>query len=963
MGYGVLTVRLLSLVLCLVAAPLAAADGPVVAGVEIRTDEPLAASLDLEGLLAFAPGDALDRDAVRRTLTNAFATGLFAEAEVLTRPVNDPANGDVVAILVLRGHLRVAEIEIVGPNPYFARTERRRVARLEGQILAEDDFEAGLEALREAWVERGWIDARVDAELLPRDQPNRVDLRVEIVPGRRPEVEAIHFIGDDLEATSVDRSELLGVLRTEIGEPWRPDRLEAERERLRRFWVERGHLRAEVGEPQSALRRGAAQVTFPVDPGPRVEVTVVGAPRFWSLRREEHFPFLGAEPFDEDLLRQSARRIEEDLQRRGHYLAEVRFERLAEERPGEEGIAEIGETERWRFVIDEGPELEVEKIRFHRLDEGRPAISDAELRRRMTTSEDRWLEPGSGTLVSTELDADLESLRSHYLLQGFPESRVGPADVVIGEESLRLVIPIVEGRRERVVSVELPGVRALDLDEVRRRLPLRPGGPFHPLRVEEAEDVLRALYEEEGYRTASVTPRLDWDDDHELVDVVLAVDEGPRTEIDRLLLRGLVRTRPEVVRRFADLESGEPLSRRRLLEAERDLYRLGVFSSVEVEPAPAGPTPPEDGVRRRDVLLRVEEGSRWRLSYGVSFHSDDGFGGLLGLTRNHVGGRAARLQLDLRASENDQRARLVYDDPYLGGRRFPLTWALFVRHEERESFSIDESGLQVALTRDFDRLHGGLHGGLRTGLVFDYRFVDTDGTAIDVAGLDRADREVEIASLTPNLFWDRRDDPLDPTRGGTTAVQVERAFPALSAESDFLKLFVQQTQHHPLDRFGVLAWSLRLGAIEPFEALPEPDPFLSPELANASVPPSERFFGGGRTTHRAFSRDRLGRLGETLVRLEDGRLVEAGGNGLLIANVDWRFPLAGNFGGVAWLDLGNVWADWRDVDPDQLRPGAGLGLRYLSPIGPVRLEVGWKLDTEPADGSDPVFFLSFGNPF
>ena len=149
---------------------------------------------------------------------------------------------------------------------------------------------------------------------------------------------------------------------------------------------------------------------------------------------------------------------------------------------------------------------------------------------------------------------------------------------------------------------------------------------------------------------------------------------------------------------------------------------------------------------------------------------------------------------------------------------------------------------------------------------------------------------------------------------------------------------------------------------EPLDPNAERDPLVPPELASGLIPVSERFFAGGRTTHRAYERDTLGIPGKTLIPV-DGAVFEAGGNGLFLLNLDYRFPIAGQFGGTVFFDLGNVWADWRDVDPADLKPGIGLGLRYRSPIGPVRLEIGWKLDPVPGESTNPVFFLSLGNPF
>ena len=217
---------------------------------------------------------------------------------------------------------------------------------------------------------------------------------------------------------------------------------------------------------------------------------------------------------------------------------------------------------------------------------------------------------------------------------------------------------------------------------------------------------------------------------------------------------------------------------------------------------------------------------------------------------------------------------------------------------------------------------------------------------------------------------------LAPSRGWSASLQTEYAFPAASAEVEFLKLFGQQTGYVSLGRLGVLGASLRIGAIEALGTGGAEDPTMlaKPVLASRRIPISERFFAGGRSSHRAYRRDRLAIPCQTAFvdldamdcNAEDlsaaDLLIPAGGNGLLLVNLDYRFPIFGPLGGTLFADAGNVWADWRDFDADDARVGAGVGLRYRSPIGPLRLEVGWKLDRAAGEDS-AVIFLSFGNPF
>ncbi len=183
---------------------------------------------------------------------------------------------------------------------------------------------------------------------------------------------------------------------------------------------------------------------------------------------------------------------------------------------------------------------------------------------------------------------------------------------------------------------------------------------------------------------------------------------------------------------------------------------------------------------------------------------------------------------------------------------------------------------------------------------------------------------------------DHRNDEFDPNEGWNTILQVEYAFPFAAAETEFLKAFVQVAGYLDFGRIGVLAGSFRVGAIEPLnEAVI--DSVLPPDLPSRYIPISERFFAGGRTTHRAYKRDRLGIPGETLIadpdappddELDASSLAAVGGNGLLIANLEYRFPIAGPIGGTLFGDFGNLWADWRSINVAEGKPGIGTGVRY-----------------------------------
>jgi outer membrane protein insertion porin family len=414
-----------------------------------------------------------------------------------------------------------------------------------------------------------------------------------------------------------------------------------------------------------------------------------------------------------------------------------------------------------------------------------------------------------------------------------------------------------------------------------------------------------------------------------------------------------------VIRRTLGLKPGDPVSDAKLLEVERTLYKLNIFSRVEVELVRSAL---DDTTR--DVLVRVQEGKPITLTYGIGYDSDDGLRGLLGFNHSNVGGQAYALRSDLRLSSTSSRFRLLFDQPYVFHLAKPLTTSLFYEQGQaaQKAFELTRYGARTETTDSVGR-----HGRYSLGL--DYLVVEVDklATGVALSDLERDARPVQLANFYPSFLYDRRDDPVLPSKGYSSLAQLQYSFPLLGAQGDFLKVFLQHTQLFPFKagKFGrqlVLAASLRTGGIEAFRELASADD--TTDLASRNIFISERFFSGGSTTHRAFGRDELGIPGKTLI-LPDGKssFVPIGGNGLLLANLELRFPLAGALGGVVFADSGNVWADWRDINLSEVRTGIGVGLRYLSPIGPLRIDFGWKLDREKEEKKGVQVSFTFGNPF
>lgn len=919
---------------------------PLVTEIEIRSEVEPEDPEELARLLSIGVGLPLSEEAVGSTLRNFLASGLASSVEIYSRP--DESGQGVVAIVVLRPVVRVREVRLEGELGLDRNELRRVLPQNEAEPLAEEKVLQGRFALEDLYAERGYFSPRIGVRVETDEPSLQATVIYTVTSGPRSRVEEIRFEGDP---GPFKPTEMLEPLEERPGEAFSRPEVREDTERLEEWLIDKGYRSARVGAPAEELlpdTRGV-RLVYPIRVGPRVEVQVIGAD-LDRLRRRGLLPFLGREGYDEALVLQAVERIKTDYQREGHYKVQVDWE---EQEPSEELLRVI-------LRIDPGPEYTLQEVRF----EGNETFKTEDLEDLVTTAGRSLLARGSGRLVQSVLDEDLKNVRRFYQLQGFTQAEVGPPRIEERDSSLFVTIPIQEGPQMRVVNIDIEGNESVTEETLESALQIREGGPFHPLLLERSLNNVRAVYQDRGYSDVQVSAREDWNPDRTRVDLILDVLEGPQVVLDRVIVRGNRRTESEVIRRTLGVDEGDPISESRALEIERDLYRLGIFSSVDVEVARTGME-----TATRDLIVRLEEGRPRRVSYGLGLEYGTDKSeqdeivprGTISFSHNNVAGRAYSLRTDLRVSTLDQIFRVRFDQPYTARWALPVNYSLFYFNETKEDWDVERWGARVEAEKLFtDR---------RASLALDYRIVETVlDPGFPLRGVEREDRPYELTSLIPSFLWDRRNDPVLATRGWSSLAQLQYAFPAFGTDGDFLKLFLQQTQYLDLRNYGTVAASLRVGGIEPFNTLPDLDPELPESLPNANVFIDERFFAGGANTHRAYGRDDLGIRGQTLILrpdrpgTEEDDFAAVGGTGLFLFNLEYRFPLFGALGGTVFYDAGNVWADWRDLDPGELKGGVGLGARYLSPIGPLRLDFGWKLDREPGE-RDWAVSVSFGNPF
>ncbi len=394
---------------------------PIVESIEIRSEIDLdEKGLDeLQRLITIAPGAPLSDEEIARTLRNVQASGVTSEAELYTRP-GDQGEG-VVAMLVLRPIVRVAEVRLEGELGVAEGDLRRQIAQNPAEPLNEEKVVQGVYQLLDLFEARGYFDADVRVRVHTNPGTRQATIIYQIQSGPRSKVGAIEFQGPIepfTPAALIDHQEM------KPGNGYSRRGAREDTERLQTWLIRQGYRTARVDTPEAAADREAHTVhlAYPIEVGPRIELEVTGAEEK-QLNRKGLLPFLGDQGYDEALVLQSTQRLKDFYQRQGHYRVKIDWDdRQAE------GIQKL------TLRIDPGPEYTLQEVDFT----GNQAFSDQRLAELMTTAGRSLLNLGSGRLVESELQRDLENIRSFYALQGYGQAEVGPPRIDEHESTLRL---------------------------------------------------------------------------------------------------------------------------------------------------------------------------------------------------------------------------------------------------------------------------------------------------------------------------------------------------------------------------------------------------------------------------------------------------------------------------------------------------------------------------------------------
>lgn len=878
-----------------------------------------------------------------------------------------------------RGLQRATGLSEVRVEPTLIAGEAESVARLTvGQDLTDQVrlvYSTALtDSRRQLWMAEYDITRRFRTRLLRQDANTyRLDFRHELRFGGPPEPRRVSRVRPPLASLTIEtgagytEAAARDRLKLREGTPYDFFRFREGVERIERDLREQGYLQSRVRASQESTSEAgnAVRASVRIDPGPRVRLVFEGADPPRRVREDVATRWQRG-IFDTQRAEDGSNALVEWLVATRHL--DARVSHSIED--GADGSRLV------RFFVEPGSRFERVLLSF----DGAAGISSDELAslvREQNLEQDLITDP----VVVTEL------LRRYYREEGYLAASLETPRPVFDGSTARIVVPVDEGPRFIVRKLDVAGNEALTGDAILAEAPLLIGDPFLPIVAERSLDRIRQMYWRLGYNDVRLSYDVDANRNTGETDVTISVREGRKSVVARVDVNGTERTSEPFVRREVELNEGETLDLAAVGRSRRSLYQTGAYSSVEIlretaeggpaspadapaetmepflldAPAPesperaqqeATPTPaPEDvtgsGTRPVETRVNLREVPPFQVSYGLSFDTDGGLGGLIDASNHNSLGRARVLGMSARYDGRRRQARLYVSQPML--RQMPLqTLASLYARQERTpetatsaEFVVDRYGASIQQERK-----------LGNSYVWNYGLSYEQARTFDPNRIGGLDETVTVTPLTSTFTREMRDDILDATRGSFTAHAFTYSPEWLGSDQAFVRYYGQFFRYFALEperrerltheilrpRF-VFAVGARLGLMRGI---------------GGEVPRTERFFAGGGTTLRGFGEGSLGP--------RDQFGIPTGGNATLVLNAELRFPLLKMLDGVGFVDIGGVSGTLRDWSVSDIRETVGLGIRVRTPWFLLRGDYGFVLDGRPGEPRGR-FFFSLGQAF
>ncbi len=923
-------------------------------------------------------GEPLTRDNLHDAMKALFATGRFSDIQAEVDRTN---TAGVRLRFLTAANFFVGMVTIQGVSTNPSANQLASATRLQlGELYTAEKVKHALEGVQRMMEEQGLHRSKVTVSEQRDPQQTQVNFIFRVFPGRRAMIGEISLQGD----AGYNLQQIKDIAKLHSGDAVYSNRIARALQRIRKRYQKQNRLLAQVEVANRDYRadRNTVDYALRVDRGPIVEIAAEGFKLTQHVLRRL-VPIFEEGAVDDDLLNEGRRNIQNHLQTLGYFEVGVSVN---------QHNSLDGRNVQIVYAITPGDRHKLAAI--HIL--GNRFFSDTLIRARMQ-------EQPAGRLFShgryseVLLEEDVARVRQLYQASGFRQAEVTSklARNYEGNDSLLAIdITVKEGPQTRVAWVRIEGGFTLPSEQL-PEISTAEGQGFDESSLAEDRDSILSKYFDHGFPNASVDVAyvpVESTDSLPRVGVTFSIHEGEQFFVDRVFLNGLHYTRAGVARREMRVQPGTPLSQQQLLESQRRLYDLGLFKQVDTAlQNPEGTEP------RKNVLVTTREAERYTFDYGIGFEFQTGQPSSgtnqplgqtgvsprisFGVSRINVGGRHQTLTMKTNLSNLQQRGLINYDIPKLLNKdlRFSAT-AYYDNTVDVSTFTSQrlEGTLQVSqvLYKVPDR-------DLTTMTYrFSYRRVEASNIEVTTNLIPLLSKPTRVGE--PNFLYirNRRDNDLESTRGNYTTIEGGVASGYFGSEADFSRLLIKNSSYHTFfrkrstGRGFVFARSTTVGVENRFGDTVSLDPSESLSPNQTLIPLPERFYSGGGNSHRGFGLNQAGPR-------DPFTGFPVGGSAVFVNSLEMRFPnvrvpfIEDNVGFTLFHDMGNVFARPQELLPSLGRVrqpneqdcfhytthqqcnynyashAIGLGVRYQTPIGPLRFDFGYNLN--------PPYFPAFTN--
>jgi outer membrane protein insertion porin family len=733
----------------------------------------------------------------------------------------------------------------------------------------------------------------------------------------QPMVTQIDVVG----AKKVEEATVRFKLKTRVGDPYSP---EAVREDVKSLYM-LGYFEDIV--VQADIFEGGLKLIFLLHEKPSIQkIEIVGNKKLAVDKIKGKIDLVEGAIVPPGSLTKNAEKIRLFYEEEGYYQARVegREERISPQ--------EVRVT----FDIVEGEKFDVGEIRIV----GNKYLKEKDIKGKLQTSE-LFLWFFGGTLKREELRRDLDRIRAYYLDNGFLDIAVAEPEIQIDQKKgqLRIVITVEEGAQYRIGNLTVTGASLFPESEIRALLRSQPGGIFSRETLQADVVAVTDRYSERGYLFADVAPVTDLRRDERIVHVSMEITEGRQAFINRIEIVGNARTRDKVIRREIPLIEGDVFNSALLKRSRQNLEAVGFFEDVKME------TRRGTAQDQVDVVVDLKEKPTGAFSIGGGFSSVDGLIALVSLSQNNLFGYGKRATVAVQYGQNASRFNLVYSDPHFLDSDYLVEARGFktvqTNYQSSQGFNSDTLGTVLSVGR---LLFGQVYG-LLSYTLENVTLKDLTPTAPFIIQQQAAvnNGESTISALSLALTRDTRDSFSEPTRGNRTRLGATYAGGYLGFDSNFNRYSIESSQYWPIwwKLVGNLRGTFWYG--DSFGDTP-------------NLPAQERFFLGGANTIRGFKNFTISPKDPTTGG-------ETGGNKAYFVNAEVIFPVYDplRLRGVVFFDAGNnlnETSSLSDLFTQKPRMAAGIGIRFNSPMGAIRLDWGFNLDPQPGERKQVLTFTA-----